>query len=109
MQGTPFRAILVGVAAILCLGARTERACAADPGASDAIAESQKAFDTGDYRGAQRVISKALSLAAPEPTPDQRYQLLMLRGECLLRLGERVYAHDAFDAATNATTDIPRA
>ena len=33
----------------------------------------------------------------------------MLRGECLLRLGERVYAHDAFDAATNATTDIPKA
>jgi hypothetical protein len=33
----------------------------------------------------------------------------MLRGECLLRLGERVYAHDAFDAAANATTDIPKA
>jgi hypothetical protein len=97
---------IVGLTAALCLAATTLAAPRAQP---DAITEARKTFDAGDYRQALREISKGLSLTAPEPTPDEKYQLLMLRGESLLRIGERAYAVNAFEAAANATADLQKA
>jgi hypothetical protein len=106
MNKATLQTMIVGFTAALCLAATT----LAVPGAKcDAITEARKTFDAGDYRQALREISKGLSLTAPEPTPDEKYQLLMLRGESLLRLGEGAYASDAFEAATNAATDLRKA
>jgi hypothetical protein len=101
-----FQRSIVGISAALCLVATTFAAAQAK---ADAVAEARKAFDTGAYRQALTEISKGLSVIAPEPTPDEKYQLLMLRGESLLRMGEWAYARDAFNTATNATTDLPKA
>jgi hypothetical protein len=78
------------------------RAQPALPAPSPAVAEAQKAFDAGDYRGVLQKSSQAMSLReSPLPAAD-RYALLMLRGESLLRLKERTYAIDAFEAASRA-------
>jgi len=66
------------------------------------IGDAQKAFDGGDYRGALKSIADALSLKQSPLPPDQQYALLMLKGESLLKLGERTYAIDAFNAASRA-------
>jgi hypothetical protein len=64
------------------------------------LPEAQAKFDAGEYRDALRLISQALS--ASQQQPEQRYSLLMLRGETMLRLGERSSAIDAFRAAAEA-------
>jgi hypothetical protein len=106
MTKARLQSVIAGLTAALCLAATT---LAAPRARSDAIREARKTFDAGDYRQALREISKGLSLTAPEPTPDEKYQLLMLRGESLLRIGERAYAANAFDAATDAATDLLQA
>jgi hypothetical protein len=70
--------------------------------ADEGLADIQKTFDSGDYRGTLQKISRALSMTQTPPPADDRYTLLMLRGESLLRLGERTYAVDAFNAASRA-------
>ncbi len=62
------------------------------------LPEIQKDFDAADYRTALQKISK--SLAANDPTPEDQYRLLMLKAESLLRLKERTYAIDAYNAAS---------
>jgi hypothetical protein len=102
MINTHFQRMILAVSVTLCLVATT--------GATTrAPSEAQKAFDAGEYRQALRDISKGLSLTAPEPTPNEKYELLMLRGDSLLRLGERAYACDAFGAATDAAPDFSSA
>jgi len=66
------------------------------------VAEVRQAFDAADYRGALRKASQALALKMTPLSPDERYAVLMLRGESLLRLNERAYSIDAFDAASRA-------
>jgi len=106
MTKARLRTTIVGLAAALCLAATT---LAAPRARSDGITEARKTFDAGDYRQALREISKGLSLTAPEPSPEEKYQLLMLRGESLLRIGERAYASNAFEAAVNAAPDLQKA
>jgi hypothetical protein len=65
---------------------------------SPAIMEAQADFNAGDYKAALQKISRGLSQGAPESAAG-RYDLFMLRGECLLRLNSRELAIDAFRAA----------
>jgi hypothetical protein len=64
------------------------------------LPQAQEKFDEGDYREALKLISQGLS--TPRLAPNQRYALLMLRGESLLRLDERSLAIDAYKSAAEA-------
>jgi hypothetical protein len=78
-------------------------AAAATPPDGPEVVAARQAFNAKDYRGALQKIAEALSVAkGPKLAPTDRYALLMLRGEALLRLSERAYAIDAFDAASRA-------
>jgi hypothetical protein len=52
----------------------------------------------GDYRGALRKLEKTL-FASSELPPPERYELLMLKGECQVQLQDRLGAVSAFKAA----------
>jgi hypothetical protein len=65
----------------------------------------QKMVDQGQYRPALQQIAKLLPQMQDPATQQQRYTLLMLRGECLLQLGERSFAVSAFEAAGHIAPD----
>src|SRR6478672_189018 len=71
----------------------------AAPPTAPTIAEAQADFDAGQYRPALQKVSKALTATNEKSPPAARYDLFMLRGECLLRVNERTLAIDAFRAA----------
>jgi hypothetical protein len=96
-----FALTLVLLAASRTSAAAPPPAPADDPAAA-AVVAVRRAFDARDYRGALRAAADALATAAPPLTAAQRYAVLTLKGEALLRLNERAYAIDAFDAAARA-------
>ena len=63
------------------------------------IADAQADFDKGEYRPSLQKISSILNSPSAQPGTPQRYDLLMLRGECLLQLKEPVGAANSFDSA----------
>jgi hypothetical protein len=67
-------------------------------------ADAQRAHDAGEYREALRQIAQAMSNG--RLSVDERYSLLMLRGESLLRLGERTLASNTFSQAANLHPDV---
>ncbi len=72
------------------------------------IQDVQKTMDSKDYRDALRTISDALARrdAKDEKT---RYQLLMMRGECQLQLGQRMEAGSAFEGAAKSASNTAEA
>jgi hypothetical protein len=74
-----------------------------------AVRDAQQKFDAGQYPDALKVIAQALSKGTPTGESPERYQLLMLRGECLIRTGQRAPAAAAFDAANKSAPDVPSA
>jgi hypothetical protein len=67
-------------------------------------ADAQRAHADGDYREALRHIAQAMS--SGQLSVEQRYSLLMLRGDTLLRLGERMLASNTFNQAANLHPDV---
>src|SRR4051794_14531765 len=63
------------------------------------FAAAQADFDKGDYKGCLGKISKLLTTGAYKSDSPERYDLLMLRGESLLRLKQKQPAQAAFEAA----------
>jgi tetratricopeptide (TPR) repeat protein len=76
---------------------------------AQSLDEIRKDFDAGNYRPALQKISSALATTGYTMPKEQTYELLMLRGESLLRIKERTYAIDAFNAAVRTAPDITRA
>jgi len=76
---------------------------------AQSLEEIRKDFDAGNYRPALQKISSALATSGYTLPKEQTYELLMLRGESLLRIKERTYAIDAFNAAMRAAPDFGRA
>lgn len=100
-------AILFAVSLLAAMGSRAGAAAdtvaqppAAQPQTSLTFAAAQADFDKGDYRGCLGKISKLLTTGAYKSDSPERYDLLMLRGESLLRLKQRQGAQAAFEAAT---------
>jgi hypothetical protein len=62
-------------------------------------AAAHAAFDKGDYRGCLGTISKLLTNSDYKSDSPERFDLLMLRGECFLRLKQKPGAQAAFEAA----------
>ncbi len=61
---------------------------------------AQAAYAAGDFRGSLAEISKLLTTNAAKPGTQTRYDALLLRGECLLRLKMPSPAQQAFLAAS---------
>jgi len=59
----------------------------------------------GNHSAALGMISQALTLKGPAAEGIDRYELLMLKGESLLQLGQAKYAADAFEDASEATNE----
>jgi hypothetical protein len=68
---------------------------AAEPTLDDARAD----FDAARYSTALTKISRLLTASAAKPGAPQRYDLLMLRGECMLHIRTSTAAADAFSSA----------
>lgn len=68
----------------------------------------QKKMASKEYRDALRMIADALTRrdAKDEKT---RYQLLMMRGECQLQLGQRMEAVSAFEGAAKSASNTAEA
>src|SRR4051794_21520975 len=76
------------------------------------IEDARADFSSGNYPASLRKTSTLLSSTAAKSNSPERYDLLMLRGECLLRLKQRAPAADAFTAAAGIMKnrrDLPRA
>jgi hypothetical protein len=94
-------------AAALLAAAASSHAFAADtatgkpPSAQTlTFAAAHADFDKGDYKDCLGKISKLLTTGAYKSDSPERYDLLMLRGESLLRLKQRPAAQAAFESAT---------
>jgi hypothetical protein len=83
------------------LTAASVPALAQQPPVDDPRADAAK----GDYRSAVRQLEKIL-FAQPELSPADRYELLMLKGECQLQLQDRLGAISAFKSAGKAAGDV---
>jgi hypothetical protein len=95
--------------ACLAVFACVTAALAAPAGGVD---DAKAAFDSGDYRACLKKVSSALSSNSVRRDSPERYDLLMLRGESLLRLKQRAAAVTAFEGAAGimkGRADVPRA
>ena len=90
------------LALAVCVVAPIGAALAAPPPTTDEIRVQAAA---GNHSGALGLIAQALTLKGPAADGIDRYELLMLKGESLLQLGQPKYAADAFEDASEATND----
>lgn len=66
------------------------------PAAEPALADAQADVDAARYPAARAKIARILSGTAAKPGAPQRYDLFMLRGECMLHDRDSTGAVDAF-------------
>ena len=74
-------------------------ACGAD---QISVGDAQSDFNAGQYRSCLQKISSSLTGSTAKPGSSQRYDALMLRGECMLQLKRGDLAADAFESAARA-------
>jgi hypothetical protein len=100
--------VLTAAAAAMLAGASIVIAAAP---AQPSLADAQADFAAGQYQPCLAKISRLLSSRSFNSDPTDRYELLMLRGECLLQQRQSLVAVAAFDAASEAIKgqeDLPR-
>src|SRR5436190_22993535 len=56
-------------------------------------------FGKGDYRAALTKTNRLFSASNQEPMPADKFEMLMLRGECQLQLKDRLGAMTSFKSA----------
>jgi hypothetical protein len=107
--------ILFVAVCLVFLAAASRTLVGAEPGQSPTAPKStddpRADFTTGEYPACLKKISGLLSSRSLKPDSPERYDLLMLRGECMLKLKQRQAAAQAFDAAAlgmKAGGDLPR-
>src|SRR5689334_10241226 len=66
-------------------------------------AEIRAKFDAGEYRPTLAMIGQALALKGGAAEGYDRYDLFMLKGECLVQLGSAALAAEAFEDAREST------
>jgi tetratricopeptide (TPR) repeat protein len=96
------RVIMSLVLVVLLAFAKTGLAA---PPPAPTLADAQADFDAKQYKPALQKISKALTATDAKSAREARYDLFMLRGECLLRVNERTLAIDAFRSAARTMKD----
>jgi hypothetical protein len=83
----------------------------AAPAQQLSVADAQADLNAGDYPGCLRKISTLLASSSMKSDSPERYDLLMLRGECMLNLKQPIAAASAFEAASvvgKNQTDLPK-
>jgi hypothetical protein len=93
------RTLLHALALGACLTVAA-RAVGPPPPQQVSITDAQADFCAGDYRSNLQKIATCLAAGQLKPTPLKRYELLMLRGERLLRLRQPAAAV-VFESAAN--------
>jgi hypothetical protein len=73
---------------------------------SISIEDVRADFDKGEYRAALTKTNKLFSSSLDEPLPSQKFELLMLRGECQLQLKDRLGASTSFKSAAKCAEDV---
>jgi hypothetical protein len=105
------RILSVALGAILFLAASSRATAGAEPTPPKLTDDARADFKTGDYAACLKKLSGLLSSRSLKADSPERYDLLMLRGECMLKLKQRQAAAQAFDAAATgmkARGDLPR-
>ena len=103
------RALVIALYAAACLVAAAQAAAQSSP--PKGLDDARAAFDSGDYQACLRKVASLLSSNTVKRDSPERYDLLMLRGECLVRLKQRTPAAEAFEKASAVTKghgDLPR-
>ena len=70
------------------------------------VIEVRADIASGDYRTALKKIDKELFPSSAGEKSGERYELLMLKGECKLQLKDRIGASSAFKAAAKAAGNV---
>jgi hypothetical protein len=102
------RAFVIALLAAFLLVAATPAAAQSPP---QTIEDAQADYASGDYPACLRKVAARLNSNAVKRDSPERYDLLMLRGECLVRLKQRGPAAEAFEkaaAVTKGRGDLPR-
>src|SRR5688500_5916020 len=102
------RAFVISLLAAVLLAAVTPAAAQSAP---QGFEDAQGDYASGDYAACLRKVAARLNSNAVKRDSPERYDLLMLRGECLLRLKQRAPAAEAFEKASAVTKgrgDLPR-
>src|SRR3954464_12137863 len=63
-------------------------------------------YGKGDYRAALTKTNRLFSSSLQEPMPGEKYEMLMLRGECQLQLKDRLGAATSFKSAAKCAADV---
>ena len=79
--------------------------CPRPAAAAPAMAQVREAYDARKYPEALKLIAERLAAKGAAVEANDRYALLMLKGECLVRLASVPYAAHAFEDARAATDD----
>src|SRR4051812_48364872 len=83
----------------------------AAPAQQLSVADAQADLNAGDYPGCLRKISTLLASSSMKSDSPERYDSLMLRGECMLNLKQPIAAASAYEAASvvgKSQTDLPK-
>src|SRR5690242_15062972 len=71
---------------VACVMVWTPRPATAAPPPQVSVGDAQSDFASGEYASSLRKISTLLGSNSIKPGSVERYDLLMLRGECMLRM-----------------------
>ena len=93
----PMPGFILVVAALFATTVRAE---------SISVDDVRADYDKGDYRAALQKTNKLFASSLQEPLPSDKYQLLMLRGECQLQLKDRLGAATSFKSAAKCAGDL---
>jgi hypothetical protein len=91
-----------GTILILCLALLAPRVFAQAATLEDARFDYAK----GDYRAALQKTNKLVSTSLTPPSAPDKYEILMLRGECQLQLKDRTGAVASFKSAVKCAADL---
>jgi hypothetical protein len=97
------RSLALALVAAPCVLTPISAAAAAPPTADEIRVQAA----AGNHSGALGLIAQALTLKGPAADGIDRYELLMLKGQSLLQLGQPKYAADAFEDASEVATNDP--
>jgi hypothetical protein len=98
------RAGFARIAGVGCLLLTVSIVTAAAP-EKPTLESAQADFASGQYRPCLQKIAQVLAMPESKRNLPQRYDLFMLRGECLLQLKSAEIADDAFHAAAMVVKD----
>ena len=63
-------------------------------------------YGKGEHRAALQKANRLLASSLQEPPPSEKYELLMVRGECQLQLKDRLGAITSFKSAAKCAGDV---